>query len=71
MSQAFFGNRVLTSLFGPKTRSIREWIGLFNIIYTYRHIIRMIKSGRMSWSERVGRLREKTNGYKVLVGKIE
>jgi hypothetical protein len=34
-------------------------------------IIKMIKSRRMSWAGHVAHMREKTDAYRILVGKLE
>jgi hypothetical protein len=40
-------------------------------LLTYLRIIRMIKSRRMRWAGYVARMREKRNGYRIVVGKPE
>jgi hypothetical protein len=40
-------------------------------LYASPHIIRVIKSGRMSWVEHVARIGETRNQYTVFVGKLE
>jgi hypothetical protein len=40
-------------------------------LYSSPNIIRMIKSRRLKWEWHVGRIREKRNGYRILVGKSE
>jgi hypothetical protein len=39
--------------------------------YSSPHIIRIIKSRRMRWERFVGRMKEKRNAYRILVGKPE
>jgi hypothetical protein len=40
-------------------------------LYSSPNIIRMIKSRRMRWAGHVARTREKSNAYRILVGKPE
>jgi hypothetical protein len=42
-----------------------------NIVYSSPNIIKIIKSGRMRWTGHVARMGEKTNAYRILVGKPE
>jgi hypothetical protein len=39
-------------------------------LYSSPSIIRFIKSRRMRWAGHVGRMREKRNVYRLLVGKL-
>jgi hypothetical protein len=39
-------------------------------LYTSPNIIRMINSRRVKWAGHVGRLGEKRNAYRILVGKV-
>jgi hypothetical protein len=69
-----FENRVLRIIFGPKrdemTGGSRK---LYNeelhYLYSSPSIIRMNKSRRMRWAGHVGRIGEKSNAYRILVGK--
>jgi hypothetical protein len=71
-----FENRVLRRIFGPKRDEV---IGscrklhneeLHNL-YSSPSIIRMIKSRRMRWAGHVARMGEKSNGYRIFMGKTE
>jgi hypothetical protein len=42
-----------------------------NNMYSSPSIVRMIKSRRMRWAGHVARMGEKTNAYRILVGKPE
>jgi hypothetical protein len=71
-----FENRVLRKIFGQKRDEVTgEWRKLLNEelrdLYSSPSIIRIIKSKRMRWAGHVGRMGEKTNAYKLLVGKPE
>jgi hypothetical protein len=71
-----FENMVLRRIFGLKRDKVAgEWRMLHNeelhILYSSSNIIRQIKSRRMRWAERVERVGEETNVYKVLMGKPE
>jgi hypothetical protein len=70
-----FENRVLRGIFGPKRDKVMAgWRKLHNKelhnLYSLPSIIRMIKS-RMRWTGHVGRMGEKRNAYRILVGKPE
>jgi hypothetical protein len=71
-----FGSRVLRRIFGQKKDEITVgWGKLHNEelhnLYCSPSIIRMIKSKMMEWARNVARMREKMNGYRILVGKPE
>jgi hypothetical protein len=71
-----FGNRVLRRIFGPKrdevTGGLRKLHNeeLHNL-YSYPSVIKMIKSRRMTGAGHAGRMGEKKNAYRILVGKAE
>jgi hypothetical protein len=52
-----------------------EWRKLHNEelsdLYSSQSIIRIIKSRRMRWAGHVGRMGERRNAYRLLVGKPE
>jgi hypothetical protein len=67
-------NRVLSRIFGPKRDEVmRGWRKLHNEelrnLYSSPSIIRIMKSRRMRWAVHVGRMGEKRNVYRLLVGK--
>jgi hypothetical protein len=69
-----FENRVLRRIFGPKRDEVTgEWRTLHNEelrdLYSSTSIIRIVKSRRLRWAGHVARMREKRNGYRLLVGK--
>jgi hypothetical protein len=73
-----FENRVLRKIFGPKKDEVTGgWRKLHNeelhILYSSpsTRIIRIMKSWRIRWAGRVGRMWEKRNAYRILVGKPE
>ena len=71
-----FGNRVLTSISGPKRDGVTgEWRKLhneeLNDLYTSPNIVRVIKSRIMRWERNVARMEEGRGVHKVLVGKPE
>jgi hypothetical protein len=71
-----FENKVLTRIFGPKRiEVIGGWRKLHNQelrdLYSSPSIIRIIKSRRMRWAGHVARMGEKSNVYRLLVGKPE
>jgi hypothetical protein len=71
-----FENRVLRRMFGPKRDGVTEgWRKLYNEelhnLYSSPIIIRIIKSRRMKWAGHVARMGEKTNVFRLLVGKPE
>jgi hypothetical protein len=70
-----FENRVLRRIFGPKGEEVAGgWRRLHNEelhkLYALPNIKRVIKS-RIRWMERVTRLGETINLYKILVGRPE
>jgi hypothetical protein len=71
-----FENRVLRRIFGSKRDDVMgEWRKLhneeFHDLYSSISIIRIIKSRRMRWAWHVARMGEKSNAYRLLVGKPE
>jgi hypothetical protein len=71
-----FENRVLRRIFGSKWDGVTGgWRKLHNeelhILYSSPSIIRIIKSRRMRWAGHVVRMGEKSNVYRLLVGKPE
>jgi hypothetical protein len=71
-----FENRVSRRIFGPKRDEVTGgWRKLHNEelhnLYSSSSIIRIIKSGRMTWAGHVARMRAKRNAYRILVGKPE
>jgi hypothetical protein len=71
-----FGNRVLRRIFRPKRDEVtRGWRKVnyeeLNDLYSSPNIVRVIKSRRMRWAERVARMGERRDVYRVLVGKPE
>jgi hypothetical protein len=71
-----FENRVLRRIFGPKGDEVTgEWTKLHNEelhdLYSSPSIIRIVKARRMRWAGHVGRMGEKRNAYRLLVGKPE
>ena len=71
-----FEKRVLRRIFGPERGEVtREWRKLHNEepsdLYSSPNIVRVTKSRRMSWAERVARMVERKGIYRVLVGKPE
>jgi hypothetical protein len=68
-------NRVLRRVFGPKRDEVTgDWRKLHNEelhnLYSSTNIIRMIEPRRMRLAGRVARI-EKTNAYRIYVGKPE
>jgi hypothetical protein len=68
--------RVLRRIFGPKREEeTGGWKKLHNEelhnLYSSPYIIRMIGSSRMRWAGHVGRIGDKRNAYRILVGKSE
>jgi hypothetical protein len=71
-----FENRMLRRIFGPKRDEVTgEWRKLHNEelrdLYSSPSIIRITKSRRMKWADRVARMMKKRNAYRLLVGKPE
>ena len=71
-----FENRVLRGTFGAKRDGVRgEWGKLhneeLNDLYFSTNIVRLIKSRRMRWVERIARIEDRRGAYWVLVGKSE
>jgi hypothetical protein len=71
-----FENRVLRRIFGPKRDGVMGgWKIVHNEelynLYSSPSIIRIIKSRRMRWAGHVEQMGEKTNVYRLLVGKPE
>jgi hypothetical protein len=71
-----FQNRVLRRIFGQKRDEVTgEWKTLHNEelhhSYSSPSIIRIIKARRMRWAGYVARMGEKSNSYRLLVGKPE
>jgi hypothetical protein len=71
-----FERRVLRRMFRPKRdRVTGGWRKLHNEelhnLYSSPSIIRIIKSRRMRWAGYVARMGEKSNVYRLLVGKPE
>jgi hypothetical protein len=69
-----FENRLLRRIFGPKRDEVTGgWRKLhkeeLHNLYSSPSIIRVIKSRRMRWEGYVARMGEKTNAYRILVGK--
>jgi hypothetical protein len=70
-----FWNRMMKRIFGPKRDEVTgEWRKLHNEelrdLYSSPSIIRIIKSRRMRWAGHVAQM-EKSNAYKLLVGRPE
>jgi hypothetical protein len=70
-----FNSRMLRKIFGPKRDEVTgEWRRLHNEDLHDRHsphIILVIKSRSTRWARNVGRMRERTGAYCVLLGKPE
>jgi hypothetical protein len=69
-------DRVLRRIFGPKRHEVkRDWRKLRNEelhkSYSSPSIIEMVTSRRMRWVERVARMGEQRNAYRILVEKPE
>jgi hypothetical protein len=69
-------NKVLRWMFRPKRDRVKGgWRKLHNEelrdLYSSSSIIRIIKLRRMRWAGHIARMREKTNTYRLLVGKLE
>jgi hypothetical protein len=71
-----FEKRVLWRILGPKRDEVTgEWRKVHNEelydLYSSPSIIRIIKPGKMRWAGHVARMGEKTNTYRLLVGKLK
>jgi hypothetical protein len=71
-----FENRVVRRIFGPKRDDATgEWRrlrnGELNDRYSSPNIIRVIKSRTMRWVGHVARMGEKSDAYRILVGRPE
>ena len=71
-----FESRVLRKIFGPKRDDVTgEWRKLLIEelygLYSSPHIIRVIKSRRISWSGYVARMGDRNDAYRVLVGRCD
>jgi hypothetical protein len=71
-----FENRELRRIFGPMKDGVTGgWRKLhkeeLHNLYSSRSIIRIMKSRRMRWAGHVARMGEKSNVYRLLVGKPE
>jgi hypothetical protein len=69
-----FEKRVWRKIFGPKRAEVTGGCGILHNeehhkLYSSPSIIRMIKSRKMTWEVHVGRMGEKRNAYRILVGK--
>jgi len=69
-----YENRVLRRIFGPRKDEVMgEWRKLhneaLNDLYSSPHIVRMIKSRRMSWARNAAHMGEMRDVYRVLMGK--
>jgi hypothetical protein len=69
-----FENREVRRIFGPKRDGVMGgWRKLHNEklhnLYSSPSMIRIIKSRRKGWTGHVGRMGEKRNVYRLLVGK--
>jgi hypothetical protein len=67
---------VLRRIFGPKRdEAAGEWIRLhneeLNYLYSSPNIIRVIISRRMRWAGHVASMGEKSDAYRILVGRLE
>ena len=67
---------VLRGIFGPRRDEVTgDWRRLhneeINVLYCSPNIVRVIKSGRMSWVRHVALMGEERGVYRVLVGKPE
>jgi hypothetical protein len=71
-----FENRVLMRIFGPERDEVTgDWRKLHNEeLHNFDpspNRIRMMKSRKMKWAGHVARMGEKSNAYRILVGKPE
>ena len=70
-----FENRVLRRIFGPKRDEvIWEWRKVHNVelndLYSSPNIVRVIKSGKMTWAGHVARIGERKGVCSVLAGNL-
>jgi hypothetical protein len=71
-----FENRVLRTIFGPKSDEVTGWWRKLHDeelcnSYSSPNIIKMINWGRMRWTRHVAQMGKKRNVYRLLVGKPE
>jgi hypothetical protein len=71
-----FENRVPSRISGPKRDEVTLGLGKQHKeelpdLSSSRSTFRMLNSKRMIWARHVARVREKRNGYRLLVGKPE
>jgi hypothetical protein len=69
-----FENGALRRIFGPKKDEVTgEWRRLYNedlcALYSSLNIIRVIKSRSLKWTGHVTRTGERTDAYRIFVGK--
>ena len=69
-----FENSVLRRVFGHKMdEATREWRKMhneeLNDLYSLPNIVRLVKSGRMSWAGHVARMGEVRGVHRMLMGK--
>ena len=67
---------MLRKIFGPKRDEVTGvWRKLFNEelygLYSSPHIIRVIKSRRISWAGHVAHMGKRNGAYRVLVGRCD
>jgi hypothetical protein len=71
-----FEDRVLRTIFGYKREEITEDLSSLHSEDRYNlrispNTIKIIKSRGMRWEGNVTRIREMTNAYRILIGKLE
>jgi hypothetical protein len=71
-----FGYMVERRIFGPKWDEVPGELRRLHSeelydLYFSQNIIQVIKSRRMKWAGRIGRMEERRGAYRVLVGKPE
>jgi hypothetical protein len=71
-----FENRELRRIFGPKREEVTgDCRKLHNEelhnLYSSPNIIRIIKSRRMRWTEKLAQMGESRNAHRIFVGKTE
>ena len=68
-----FENRILRRIFGAKRNESGEWRRLHNeelhSLYRSPNIVRVIKSKRLRWEDRVDRMEEGRSAFRMLTGK--